>query len=75
MEGERSLWVYRIEQGAVCLYKTLQDNKRRVFDFGFEGEVIGLSASNEYTLSALAAGTATLRRAAVAELYDLVSGE
>ncbi|MGA7324845.1 MAG: helix-turn-helix domain-containing protein [Rhodomicrobium sp.] len=75
LEGERSRWVYRIEEGAVCLYKTLHTHKRRVFDFGFEGEVIGLSASNEYTLSAQAAGTAILSRAAVAELYDLAAND
>ena len=37
--------------------------------------MIGLSASNEYTLSAQAAGTAILSRAAVAELYDLAAND
>jgi CRP/FNR family transcriptional regulator, anaerobic regulatory protein len=69
-EGEPKQWIYRIEKGSVCLYKAFPNNKRRVFDFGFEGEVVGLDARNQYALSAETTSAAVMQRVKVATLYE-----
>lgn len=34
--------VYKVMSGTVCLYRTLKDGRRQVFDFAFSGDIIGL---------------------------------
>jgi CRP/FNR family transcriptional regulator len=57
-EGDLRRSVYRVESGAVCLHKCMADGNRQIFDFAFPGDLIGIGASNTYSCSAQAIGTA-----------------
>ena len=34
-EGEERLYLYLVESGSICLYKTLPEGKRHIFGFSF----------------------------------------
>jgi CRP/FNR family transcriptional regulator, anaerobic regulatory protein len=72
-EGDTKRSVYQIEAGAVCLYKTLANGRRQIFDFAFPGDVIGLGASDVYSCSAQAVGQATLKLVPLPKLYQLAA--
>jgi CRP/FNR family transcriptional regulator, anaerobic regulatory protein len=55
-EGDPKKTVYRIESGAVCLYKTTIDGRRQIFDFASQGDLIGLGAADTYSHGAQAIG-------------------
>ena len=69
LEGDAKFCIYQIESGAVCLYKTTADGRRQIFDFAFAGDIIGLGASNTYSCSAQAIGSASLKSIPIARLY------
>jgi CRP/FNR family transcriptional regulator, anaerobic regulatory protein len=60
-QGDIKGSVHQVESGAVCLYRTLANGKRQIFDFAFAGDVIGLGASSAYTYSAQTIGLVTLK--------------
>ncbi len=70
-EGEPKRSVYKIEVGAVSLYKTMADGRRQIFDFAFAGDVIGLGASKAHSCSAQTVGQAQLKSLPVSRLYQL----
>jgi CRP/FNR family transcriptional regulator len=72
-EGDTKQSIYRIESGAVCLYKTTADGRRQIFDFAFPGDLIGLGASNTYSCSAQAIGSASLKSIPLARVYQLAA--
>jgi len=41
-EGEPRTHIYRVEKGAVCLFKHRPDGSRAVIEFAFPGDVVGL---------------------------------
>lgn len=43
-EGDQRTHVYKVMDGAICLYRMLEDGRRQVIDFAFEGDVIGLGS-------------------------------
>jgi CRP/FNR family transcriptional regulator len=72
-EGDAKQYIYRVESGAVCLYKTMADGRRQIFDFAFPGDLIGLGASSTYSSSAQAIGSASLKSIPLARLYQLAA--
>jgi CRP/FNR family transcriptional regulator len=61
LEGDRKKWVYRVEAGAVCLYKIFPDGARHIFGFRFPNEVFGLGHADRHLHSAQALGTTQLK--------------
>lgn len=53
-EGDARTHVYRVETGAVCIYKVLPDGRRHVVDFAFAGDLIGLGLNEEHAFNAQA---------------------
>jgi CRP/FNR family transcriptional regulator len=53
-EGDQRTHVYRVETGAVCIYKVLPDGRRHVVDFAFAGDLIGLGLTSEHAFNAQA---------------------
>ncbi|MGL4396790.1 MAG: helix-turn-helix domain-containing protein [Hyphomicrobium sp.] len=88
-EGEPKLYIYQVEQGAVCLYKSMPDGHRQIMDFAYPGDFIGLGISDRHALSGQAIGptrlkcvpSATIRQIAARDpvvafrLYEALSGE
>ncbi len=60
--------VYRIESGAVCLYKIMGDGRRQVLDFAYAGDFIGLGSQDEHALNAQALEPTRLKCLPVATL-------
>ncbi|MGA7329964.1 MAG: helix-turn-helix domain-containing protein [Rhodomicrobium sp.] len=73
IEGDAKQNVYQVESGAVCLYRTMADGRRQIFDFAFAGDIIGLGASGVHSCSAQAIGTAMLKSIPLSRLYRLAT--
>lgn len=72
-EGDAKRNVYRVDEGAVSLYKTTVDGKRQVFGFALPGDIIGLGASEAYSYNAQALGCLRLRSLPVPSLNRLAA--
>lgn len=60
-EGDVRSNLYRLESGAVCLYKVMPDGRRQVLGFAYAGDLIGLGSSGEHQFNAQATKAAELR--------------
>lgn len=60
-EGDPRIHVFRVEEGVIAIYKTLCDGRRRIIDFAYPGDLIGLGALSEHILSAQATCKAKVR--------------
>ena len=70
--GDARSHVYRVESGAVCLYKIMGDGRRQVLDFAYAGDFIGLGFQGEYTFNAQALEPSRLKCLPVATLSRMV---
>ncbi len=53
-EGDPRTHVYRILSGAICLFRMLEDGRRQVIDFAFDGDIVGLGSGSLETSNAQA---------------------
>jgi CRP/FNR family transcriptional regulator, anaerobic regulatory protein len=53
-EGDNRSYVYRVETGAISLYKVMPDGRRQILGFAYPGDLIGLGACDEYRFNAQA---------------------
>lgn len=60
-EGEPKHYIYQVEQGAVCLYRSMPDGHRQIMDFAYPGDFVGLGTSERHVLSGQAIGATRLR--------------
>lgn len=60
-EGDPRTYVYRVEEGVIAIYKTLFDGRRRIIDFAYPGDFIGLGVLGEQITSAQATCAAKVR--------------
>ena len=67
-EGDAISHVYRIETGAIALYKVLADGRRQVMGFAYPGDIIGLGVEVEHAMSAQAVKPTRVRCLPVAAL-------
>jgi CRP/FNR family transcriptional regulator len=60
-EGDEITHVYRIETGAIALFRVLADGRRQVIGFAYPGDLIGLGAQDEHVMNAQAIKATRLR--------------
>src|SRR5215471_9587253 len=60
-EGEPVEYVYEVVTGAVRTVKVLSDGRRQIDGFYFAGDIFGLEAGNEHSLSAEAVVASSIR--------------
>lgn len=60
-EGDARSHLYRVETGAICLYKVLPDGRRQVLGFAYPGDLVGLGPLGEHQLNAQATKPSRLR--------------
>src|SRR5262245_28369261 len=53
-EGDPISHVFRIETGAIALYKVLSDGRRQVVGFAYPGDIVGLGIDDKYDMNAQA---------------------
>src|SRR5262245_2244297 len=54
-EGDARSHVYRVERGALCLYKNRPDGTQDIFEFAFPGDLVGLGYLDSHVCGAQAA--------------------
>lgn len=70
-EGETKHYIYQVEQGAVCLYRSMPDGHRQIMDFAYPGDFVGLGTSERHLLSGQAIGITRLRCIPVSTIRQL----
>ena len=60
-EGDPRSNLYRVESGAVCLYKVMGDGRRQVLGFAYPGDLVGLGACNDHQCNAQVTKRSQLR--------------
>jgi CRP/FNR family transcriptional regulator len=68
VEGDPLSHVYRVETGAIALFKILADGRRQVMGFAYPGDLIGLGLPGEHAMNAQAIKPTRLRCLPVATL-------
>ena len=68
LKATRLSHVYRIETGAIALYKVLADGRRQVMGFAYPGDIIGLGVEDEHAMNAQAVKPTRVRCLPVAAL-------
>ncbi len=68
-EGDCKSNVYKIESGAVLVYKILNDGMRQIVNFAFPGDVIGLEAGVEHAYDAQTLATTRIRSLPMSSLW------
>ena len=51
-EGDPTTHLFRVETGAIALYKILSDGRRQIVGFAYPGDLIGLGAQGEHVMNA-----------------------
>jgi CRP/FNR family transcriptional regulator len=69
-EGDPTTHLFRVETGAISLYKVLADGRRQVVGFAYPGDLIGLGAQGEHVMNAQAIKPTRLRCLPVATLHQ-----
>ncbi|MFM9847943.1 MAG: helix-turn-helix domain-containing protein [Hyphomicrobiaceae bacterium] len=67
-EGDTVSHVYRIETGALALYRVLSDGRRQVMGFAYPGEIVGLGIDGTHTMNAQAVKPTRVRCVTIASL-------
>ncbi len=72
-EGDPNTHLFRVETGAIALYKILVDGRRQIVGFAFPGDLIGLGAQGEHGMNAQAVKPTRLRCMPIAHLHQSAS--
>ncbi len=69
-EGDPTTHLFRVETGAISLYKVLADGRRQVVGFAYPGDLIGLGAQGDHVMNAQAIKPTRVRCLPVATLHQ-----
>ena len=53
-EGDAKTHIFQVVSGGLCLYRMLEDGRRQVIDFAFDGDIVGLGSGRLATCNAQA---------------------
>ena len=67
-DGDAVTHLYRVETGAIALFKVLADGRRQVMGFAFPGDLVGLGIEGEHTMNAQATRPTRVRCLPVTKL-------
>jgi CRP/FNR family transcriptional regulator, anaerobic regulatory protein len=68
-EGDGKTNAYKVESGAVLIYKLLSDGTRQIVSFAFPGDIIGLEAGDEHACDAQTLAVTRIRSVPVSALW------
>jgi CRP/FNR family transcriptional regulator len=72
-EADPITHLFRVETGAIALYKVLVDGRRQIVGFAYPGDLIGLGAQGEHGMNAQAVKPTRLRCLPIAALHQSAS--
>jgi CRP-like cAMP-binding protein len=70
-EGDDRSHLYRVETGAICLYKVLSDGRRQVLGFAYPGDLVGLGPLGEHQFNAQATKRSRLRSLPLSTVHQI----
>lgn len=73
VDGDPAKHIYRIEVGAVSLFKILPDGRRQILGFAYAGDFIGLGLQGEHIMNAQAIKPTKVRSMPLAALYQIAT--
>ncbi len=73
IDGDPAKHVYRIEAGAVSLFKVLADGRRQILGFAYAGDFIGLGMQGEHIMNAQAIKATKVRSMPLAALHRIAA--
>lgn len=73
VEGDPANHIYRIEAGAVSLFKVLSDGRRQILGFAYQGDFIGLGVQGEHIMNAQVIKPARIRSMPLAALHQIAT--
>jgi len=73
VEGDAASHVYRVETGAVALFRVLADGRRQIVGFAYPGDLIGLGTEGEHVMNAQAIKPTRLRSLPVSGLHRILA--
>ena len=68
--GQRREWAYRVEEGAICVFREGTDGQREVVEFAVQGDTVGLGCLDIHFDSAEAVGCAKVRPVPFDDVHD-----
>jgi CRP/FNR family transcriptional regulator len=71
-EGDVVSHVYRVETGALALYRVLPDGRRQVMGFAYPGEIVGLGIESAHAMNAQAVKPTRVRCLSMASLRQTI---
>lgn len=74
-EGDTASHVYRIETGALALYRVLSDGRRQVMGFAYPGDIVGLGVDGSRTMNAQAIKPTRVRCITMSSLQEAASSD
>jgi CRP/FNR family transcriptional regulator, anaerobic regulatory protein len=74
-EGDPTTHLFRVETGAIALYRVLADGRRQIIGFAYPGDLIGLGAKVEHVMNAQAIKPTRLRCLPVATLHQAATND
>jgi len=73
VEGDAADQVYRVESGAVSLFKVLSDGRRQILGFAYPGDFVGLGPQGNHVMNAQVIKSARVRSISHAALHRLAA--
>ncbi len=73
IEGDPANHIYRIEAGAVSLFKILPDGRRQILGFAYPGDFIGLGVQGEHIMNVQAIKPSRIRSMPLAALHKIAN--
>jgi CRP/FNR family transcriptional regulator len=74
-EGDSISHVFRIETGALALYRVLSDGRRQVMGFAYPGDIVGLGTDDAYTMNAQAVKPTRVRCLSITALRQSAASD
>ncbi len=75
VEGDPATSIYRIEAGAVSLFKILPDGRRQILGFAYAGDFIGLGVQGEHIMNAQVIKPSRIRSMPLAALHKIATSD
>jgi CRP/FNR family transcriptional regulator len=72
-EGDPATHLFRIETGAIALFKVSADGRRQIVGFAYPGDLIGLGSQGEHVMNAQAVKPTRLRCLPIGVLHQSAS--
>ena len=74
-EGDPATHLFRVETGAIALYKVSADGRRQIVGFAYPGDLIGLGSQDEHVMNAQAVKPTRLRCLAISALHHSAAND